>query len=158
MGGHLQKQIAEGAGVAPHAHPRRSAARAPRSAVRRKRRTERRGLRLRLTRQRQREQPTPGSNTTKGAAGGRSDVAKCNEPPSAGRNAQRPPPERPPREAWRDPCEVPIHLTGEAALGTSSARGVTGRSFAPGLGGPRFTRQRNDARKAGRCSISRHQS
>ena len=77
------------------------------------RRTQRRGLRLRLTRQRQREQPTPGSNTPKGAAGGCSDVAR-NEPLSESRNTQRPPHEPPARERRRGPCEVPIFTIGDS--------------------------------------------
>ena len=49
------------------------------------------GLRLRLTARGQREQPTPGYNTAKGAAGGLHDVARDEPLRKAGTPSDRPP-------------------------------------------------------------------
>jgi len=82
------------------------------------------------------EDATTAANTTKGAAGGRNDVAKRSEPLSEGRKPSDRLPNHPRARPGATRARCPFSTTGEAANGTSSARGVTGRSFAPRPGWP----------------------
>jgi len=75
-------------------------------------------------------------DTAKGAAGGRSDVAKCNEPPSAGRKTS----DRPPIQGVR--AEARRVLPSEAR---AQADAVPQRSFAHRRGGRSFCASRSTA-------------